>query len=506
MSDHATSPLRLSASPRSTGIRQSEKIELLPWVGIALLMSLIGRWIVGLHAPLWFDEAGTAAFASSDTLSELIEYAHGDSNAPLYYVLVWVWAKCFGNSDLALHILSAIFGLLAPVIAWMGLRASYPLQALIWSAALALWGPGIVLSGYARCYSLLILVSVINVITFIRLLQSPTLKRSFAWSTFAAIAILVHYDAIFMVATQAAMIILFHRDKLLRLLPAALAFLPAAAWLFWHFPRLVSYASPEHTWYKPLDVFGVLGVVTYVVGVPFLFIPGYIAVLLIVLILVIRVVRIDKAPIDQDLLRTAGSASMIACAVVVLLGVIRPSFTVRYITPFEPGILLLLTHYVVKFTRNSKIMISLIMLNHAIFASSFWTSPNVLGLNSFEYETASAWIAETKPSHLVFLWDNPSAVAVPRKQFEAMGGVFFHRIGQNVSVTALFPERGSDMNPRFAEGMDRKSGGLWIYDTSVHDTTAITEPPRLGDGNDLVECRQFGKFSFVIQACRPRSL
>ncbi len=35
-----------------------------------------------------------------------------DNNPPLYYLLLWVWAKAFGQSEAALRMLSASFGTL----------------------------------------------------------------------------------------------------------------------------------------------------------------------------------------------------------------------------------------------------------------------------------------------------------------------------------------------------------------------------------------------------------
>ena len=60
---------------------------------------------VGIRRSVWLDEAN-CNLISSHGLSEIIEGLRRDNNAPAYYVLLAIWARVAGNSEIAFRVLS----------------------------------------------------------------------------------------------------------------------------------------------------------------------------------------------------------------------------------------------------------------------------------------------------------------------------------------------------------------------------------------------------------------
>src|SRR4029450_1328663 len=93
---------------------------------------------------------------------------------------------------------------------------------------------GFVLSLDARVYPLLLLLATLQTIAFARLLHAPGRRAAWAWAALAAVAILAHYHAIVLAGVQGAMLLALRRRHVPATWPAALAFVPAAAWILYH--------------------------------------------------------------------------------------------------------------------------------------------------------------------------------------------------------------------------------------------------------------------------------
>jgi hypothetical protein len=84
-------------------------------VVLAVLAGIVLRFKT--RSPLWEDEALTVAIAKRP-LGELHGLLRHDGSPPLYYLLLHVWMKVFGTSNVAARALSGVFGLLSLPAAW----------------------------------------------------------------------------------------------------------------------------------------------------------------------------------------------------------------------------------------------------------------------------------------------------------------------------------------------------------------------------------------------------
>ena len=153
----------------------------------------------------WYDEAVTVGLVRMDFGDMLDRIPDSESTPPLYYMVAWLWAKLFGTGEVGLRSLSALLGTaFVPVIYLIGARAASVRVGLV-GAALAALNPLLVwYSQEARVYSMLVLVSGLSLLFFIKLLTGDPRRRTLVlWAVVSAVALATHYFAAFLVAIEA---------------------------------------------------------------------------------------------------------------------------------------------------------------------------------------------------------------------------------------------------------------------------------------------------------------
>jgi mannosyltransferase len=156
------------------------------------------------HQSFWLDESYTVDLVQRPFGDMLSGVADLESTPPLYYALAWVWQKVFGHGEFGLRSLSALFGVLTVPVAWAAAREWFPRAAAhvgLIAAALVAFNPFFVwYSQEARSYSLLVLMAALTLL-FLARRQPP------AWAITAALALLTHYFAVFLVVPEAAYLV-----------------------------------------------------------------------------------------------------------------------------------------------------------------------------------------------------------------------------------------------------------------------------------------------------------
>lgn len=168
------------------------------------------------------DEVITAMRVLPGSLSHLFhEVRVSESNPPLYYLLAWGWAKVFGLNEVGLRSLSALLGVaVVPVAYLIGRELSSRRTGLV-LAALTAFNPMLIwYSQEARSYALLIFFSALSLYFFLRALDRGEERDFWLWALSSALAFGSHYFAFFLVAIEAAWLLLARRDRLRALLPA----------------------------------------------------------------------------------------------------------------------------------------------------------------------------------------------------------------------------------------------------------------------------------------------
>lgn len=164
---------------------KSARISQARFIGLILLLILaLGAVlrIVNLGSDsIWLDEAYSIQFARLSVPQLIDETASSDVHPPLYYLLLHYWIKLFGDTEAAVRMLSALFGLLSIFViyrlaALLFDRATGLLSALL--LALSLFH--IEFAQEARMYALLALLSLLSLYFFLRLFEEQPQQQSAA--------------------------------------------------------------------------------------------------------------------------------------------------------------------------------------------------------------------------------------------------------------------------------------------------------------------------------------
>jgi hypothetical protein len=173
-----------------------------------------------------------------------------ESSPPLYYVLAWLWTRVFGIGAAGIRSLSALLGTALVPVAFLIARRLGSQRAGLIAALLVAVNPFLVwYSEEARTYALLSLLSALSFWAFIRALDEPSPKRLALWSVASSAAILSHYFAGFLVATEAVWLVLKTRRRATILASAAVAAVGAAL-----IPLVFSQADNRSAWIEALSL------------------------------------------------------------------------------------------------------------------------------------------------------------------------------------------------------------------------------------------------------------
>jgi len=286
------------------------------FLGLACIYALTLRVLLARQLPLWIDESWTALLSSAPSLQSFVHQMWLDSNAPLYYFVVWLWPF---ESDFGLRIPSILFLLISAggVVRWAPLGRE---RRLFWAALLILWPEGISLFQDARYYALLYLLATFQVIAYLALIREPTLRRACMWTGVSTLAILTHYYAAILAVFQGLYYAWRHRSRAIETWPALLLTIPAFGWLAYHWPRLKLYGTVGTSWYPTLEPLEALRLLAFPVG-------GW-------LVVVASVLLSNRKPTFAVLVTAAASVILLLC-----VGLALPVLTARYLIPIVPSLL-----------------------------------------------------------------------------------------------------------------------------------------------------------------------
>jgi uncharacterized membrane protein len=179
-------------------------------LGGLVALAAVLRFSTLSEQSFWHDEAVTVGRVLKPSLGATINAdASSEATPPAYYVLAWLWTRVFGTSEAGVRALSAVCGVaLVPTMYAAARHLLWP-RAATMAAALVAVSPFLVwYSQEARAYSLLALLAGLSLLCMARALELPSGGRVAAWATVAALALATHYFAVFLVAPEAAWLLL----------------------------------------------------------------------------------------------------------------------------------------------------------------------------------------------------------------------------------------------------------------------------------------------------------
>ena len=203
------------------------------WLERALAVCAVAAALVfiavGITRPVWLDEANSVLIARH-SFAGIVDALSRDNNFPLYYFLLSVWMRLFGDSEIALRALSALFyaGGCAAAFA-LGRRLSGESRAG-WYAALFYEASALAVrqAQNIRMYSLLGMLSGLSAWCWLRVFRDREGSRA-AWAWLLAVdtlGMLTHAWFVFVLAGQFVATAIFERRQTGRFVLAAAA--PAA--------------------------------------------------------------------------------------------------------------------------------------------------------------------------------------------------------------------------------------------------------------------------------------
>ncbi len=198
------------AVPPGVLTRERRGTAWVPWAlaGLIALAAAIRFATLGLQS-FHHDEAWTAGVVLHSSLfTTMDKVGSTESTPPLYYLLAWGWSKLFGNGEWGLRSLSALFGVATiPVVFAIGHRLAGDVAGLA-AAALAAVNPALVwYSQEARASSLLILLSALGFLFFLRARDGFGSRDLALWGAFSALAIAAHYFGALPAAIEGALLL-----------------------------------------------------------------------------------------------------------------------------------------------------------------------------------------------------------------------------------------------------------------------------------------------------------
>lgn len=196
------------------------------WSGLSLSESLllavslaaVAVYVaVGAGRPVWLDEANTILI-SRRSFAGIIEALRHENNFPFYFFLLSIWIRWFGDSEITLRILSAIFYLAGGAAAFaLGRRVSSTSRGAWYTVFFYLCSPLAVLQAQnIRMYSFLGLLSTLSTLALIRLFfdNDRSTKTRALFVLVNAAGILTHIWFAFVLAAQLLAILVFARERL----------------------------------------------------------------------------------------------------------------------------------------------------------------------------------------------------------------------------------------------------------------------------------------------------
>ena len=178
------------------------------------MLAAVIRIVILDNQSLWADEALTAYEAGLPFGAMLHTVAHVETTPPLYFVVIWAWAKVFGTGAVALRSVSAIAGVAVVPIAYACARELASRRAGVIAAALVAVNPFMLwYSQEARAYMLLAALTGASFLFFARARRDPSRANLAWWAAFSAAAVMTHFFGGFLVAPEALWLLWQRRTR-----------------------------------------------------------------------------------------------------------------------------------------------------------------------------------------------------------------------------------------------------------------------------------------------------
>ncbi len=185
------------------------------WLVVALtLIAAAWRFSTLTSQSYWVDESQAAHEMRLSFGAMLGAWNRYEWNPPLYFVVLWPWARLLGTGEAALRSFSALLGTaFVPLVYGCG-RELVSRRAGLVAAGLAALSPFMIwYSQEAREYMLLMVLCAGSILAFARTWRTPSRRHLLWWAGVSGLALLTQYYAGFLVAAEGAALVYRWRSR-----------------------------------------------------------------------------------------------------------------------------------------------------------------------------------------------------------------------------------------------------------------------------------------------------
>ena len=195
--------------------RSKRGLSTAPYIllSILILAALLRLLQLGSES-LWFDEAITVATVHLDWEAFWKVLSHKEANMGLYYCLLRLWVN-LGESEFVLRSLSALAGVLTVGLVYvLGKRLSDTKVGLMGAALLATNSFHIQYSQEARGYSLMVLLTALSSLFFLRAIEHSSRNEWAGYILTATLAVYTHFFSVLVLEAHWVWLILVRRRNI----------------------------------------------------------------------------------------------------------------------------------------------------------------------------------------------------------------------------------------------------------------------------------------------------
>ncbi len=187
---------------------------------IILILGFLLR-LISLNQSLWHDEATSALVARDFSVAEILtQFSPGDFHPPFYYLMLHFWIQVFGTSEVAIRMLSILFGV---ATVWLIYKIAKTIQpsnhlAILSALFLATAPLHIYYSQEARMYVPAAFFAVLSVWFFLKIIKAKK-QRVMDWVGLVTVSTLLLYTdylPVFLFLFFALYLLVFERKHLKR--------------------------------------------------------------------------------------------------------------------------------------------------------------------------------------------------------------------------------------------------------------------------------------------------
>lgn len=189
--------------------------------------------LISLNQSLWLDEGINVIAAQKFTfLGMITQYAVADFHPPGWFMILWIWGKIFGYSEIAIRLPSVIFGIITIYIVYLiGKKLVSKDLGLIAAIILSINPLHIYYSQEARMYALATLAVSVNILLLLKLIKEEKVNTVFL-SLSNALVFASDYLAYFIFPAEGVFLLLVHKKALVKKWLAALG-LAVLLYIWW---------------------------------------------------------------------------------------------------------------------------------------------------------------------------------------------------------------------------------------------------------------------------------